>query len=456
MGGHTHNWKSLETEYPKFCACGAMRVPSMHSGKNSITIAAANVDLIRWSGTQAALALGDIGMNTTTGRPSMFVDGSARDWANSAVNNDSAPGLGLYGSGDDGSPSSPLGANTTLSAGDFVVRFANLDLNGFSLTGNSADESMTLYVSGTLTMNSGSIVSSGEGTNPAGGVGGGAAGDGGIGSERKRVVFLYANTISGTGTVRSNGQDGGNGNAGGTSTSTVNGLSGGGTNAIEMFNIQNGQSDFGGSGSFAQFGGSANTAPNVSGRTRSLARDLMRWFYLRQPADSVITSERGRDFFGAGGPGGGGGADRNGAITAGGGGGGGSGGSYLGVGGTGGAGGAGIGAVGGAGGGGGGGAGSGGTIYVVANAQSGGTLTIQVNGGSGGNGGGGGNSNAGNGAGGGGGSGGLATFVGPTGATVSMSSTGGSGGSAGVGGNSGAAGTSGASGLTMEIETEAP
>lgn len=429
----------------------------MHSGKKSITIAAANVDLIRWSATQAALAAGDIGMNTTTGRPSMFVGGSARDWTNEAPDNDTAPGLGLYGQGDDGSPSSPLGANTTLSSGDMVVRFTNLDLNGFSLTGNSDDRSMMVYVSGTLTMASGFISPPGDATNPAGGAGGGAAGDGGTGGQGRRVLYLYANTISGTGTIRANGEDGTNGVNGAASTSSVNGLSGAGANSsLFLFNEQVGQSAFGGNNAFANSGGSQRTAPNVNGRTRSLARDMHRWFYFGvHPLNSTTISQR--NGLGSQGPGGGGAADRNGAITAGGGGGGAPGGTFLGLGGTGGDGGDGIGATGGAGGGGGGGGSSGGLLLVAAETQSGGTLTVEVNGANGGDGGNAGTANAGNGAGAGGGGGGVAIFVGPSNATVTMTATGGSAGSSGTGGQSGSvSSTAGATGLTMEIDKEAP
>lgn len=44
-------------------------------GKNSITVDPGGVDVIRWSGTQAAIAAGDIGMNVVSGRPQAFVGG---------------------------------------------------------------------------------------------------------------------------------------------------------------------------------------------------------------------------------------------------------------------------------------------------------------------------------------------------------------------------------------------
>lgn len=51
-------------------------------GKNSITVSPTGVgDVVRWSGTQAPVAAGDIGMNKTSGRISMFVDAAARDVA---------------------------------------------------------------------------------------------------------------------------------------------------------------------------------------------------------------------------------------------------------------------------------------------------------------------------------------------------------------------------------------
>ncbi len=51
-------------------------------GENSITMSPSGVgDVVRWDGTQAAAALGDLGMNVTSGKPTAYVDGAARSLA---------------------------------------------------------------------------------------------------------------------------------------------------------------------------------------------------------------------------------------------------------------------------------------------------------------------------------------------------------------------------------------
>lgn len=55
-----------------------VHLPEVHFGKNSITCSPAGVgDVIRWSATKLAVAIGDIGMDVATGRPSVFVGGVA-------------------------------------------------------------------------------------------------------------------------------------------------------------------------------------------------------------------------------------------------------------------------------------------------------------------------------------------------------------------------------------------
>lgn len=58
-----------------------VHVQNARFGENSISISpdiGGVKDLLRWSGTQAALAPGDLGMSTATGRPSFYYDGAAR------------------------------------------------------------------------------------------------------------------------------------------------------------------------------------------------------------------------------------------------------------------------------------------------------------------------------------------------------------------------------------------
>jgi hypothetical protein len=66
------------------CACGYVEGIRTKVGQNTIDVGAGGAgDVIRWSGTQAALAAGDIGMSALTsedanGRPSAFVMSEAR------------------------------------------------------------------------------------------------------------------------------------------------------------------------------------------------------------------------------------------------------------------------------------------------------------------------------------------------------------------------------------------
>jgi len=56
-----------------------VRIVDLKTGFATITGSPSGVgDLFRWSGTQAAVALGDLGMDVATGRPSMYVGGSAK------------------------------------------------------------------------------------------------------------------------------------------------------------------------------------------------------------------------------------------------------------------------------------------------------------------------------------------------------------------------------------------
>lgn len=79
---HVHKFTPLKKGFPqKICVCGEVRgVSAIKVGKNTIDVGGGGAgDVIRWSGTQAALQVGDLGMNVTTGRPSAFIEGEARD-----------------------------------------------------------------------------------------------------------------------------------------------------------------------------------------------------------------------------------------------------------------------------------------------------------------------------------------------------------------------------------------
>jgi hypothetical protein len=62
-----------------------VHLPEVHFGERSITCSPAGVgDVIRWSASKPAIAAGDIGMDTATGRPAAFVGGVSAPLATSA------------------------------------------------------------------------------------------------------------------------------------------------------------------------------------------------------------------------------------------------------------------------------------------------------------------------------------------------------------------------------------
>lgn len=82
---HKHKLVLWRRGFPlKLCQCGHMAGIRTKVGQNTIDVGAGGVgDLIRWSGTQAALAAGDIGQSALTsesanGRTSAFVETEAK------------------------------------------------------------------------------------------------------------------------------------------------------------------------------------------------------------------------------------------------------------------------------------------------------------------------------------------------------------------------------------------
>lgn len=79
---HVHKFTLLRKGFPqKICACGEVRgISSMKVGQNTIDVGGAGAgDVIRWSGAQAALAAGDLAMDTVSGRPRAFIEGESKD-----------------------------------------------------------------------------------------------------------------------------------------------------------------------------------------------------------------------------------------------------------------------------------------------------------------------------------------------------------------------------------------
>jgi hypothetical protein len=77
-----HRPIAIRRGYPQvICRCGSLGVRSLKIGENTIRMSPAGVgDVIRWTGTQAAVATGDIGM-AASGRPQVFVGGSNQQLA---------------------------------------------------------------------------------------------------------------------------------------------------------------------------------------------------------------------------------------------------------------------------------------------------------------------------------------------------------------------------------------
>lgn len=444
---HSHRWVPIKKGYEKclVCQCGAMHVRGVQVGDNTITMSPSGVgDVIRWSATQNALALGDLGMNVTTGRPSVFVSGAARALIHTAEFVGGAFGNAIYGDGSDGTAT--LVATTTLAADGNVVLYSNLTMAGFSLTSNSADITLVVYVSGTLSFGGGTIAAQTFGSIVSGGSSGGGGGTGGVSGISAGAAYVYANTTTGSGTVRANGTDASQGGGGSATAASNSGGSSGsaGSTAARLFSesLVTTAAGPGGGGGGSPGGGGAGGVRNTL--APDAFQDCNRFMlgFGGTDGNTVGTDQNDRWTCGTTGASGGGGGGNT--ATGSGGGGGGGGGAFIQDGGLGGSGGTAAG-VNGTGSGGGGGGGTAGVAVVIASTLS--AVSVQATGGTGGPGGPASPSSVAGGGGGGGGSGGVALVIGQNGhsggaaATAGASGAGGTG--AGPGGTSGAAGGAG-------------
>lgn len=81
LPGHIHKFVPLRKGFPqKICACGEVRgVSSIKIGQNTIDVGAGGAgDVIRFTGSQAALQAGDLGMDNVSGRPRAFIESEDR------------------------------------------------------------------------------------------------------------------------------------------------------------------------------------------------------------------------------------------------------------------------------------------------------------------------------------------------------------------------------------------
>lgn len=458
MSSHIHVWEEVKPGFPqRFCLCGAIKARENVIGQNTITLSPGGTDVARWSTTQAAVAAGDIGMNTTSGRAQFFVGGSSQDAAVlSDIGGGGATGLSgqwIYGTGFDGDLS--LVSDMTIAAGSNVKSYNNVDLNGFDLTYDNSANYLVLYVAGTLDGGGGKVtsVSCGTlGTANTGGAGGTFSpdfGDGGDGGDGCGALYVFANTISSV-TIESAGGDG---TAGASGTGAVNGTANGGSTPVfGAFQIlaSTGGASFALGGNQASRGG-----PAAAGGTGGIlgpgydaflmiGKDILRHV---GPQTSGTDPRFAMVPGGAGGGQGSANATGGGPVTVGGGGGGGAGSGFFSAGGDGGDGG--LSAAlnndncGGSGGGGG---GAGGYVALICDSASG--VTVDVSGGSGGSGAANTSAAGADGGGGGGGPGGLCW--GSYSGSVTITVAGGGGGTAG--GAGGSPGDPGADGMIYLVE----
>lgn len=155
-----------------------VHVKNVHVGEHSITLDPGGSDVIRWSATTNAAQAGDVGMNTTTGRPSAFIGGAAQKLGS---------GLDVFGDGADGPLT--LAANLVQTRDGF---YTNLTTTGAF---NVVPAGTRVFVQGTLTLASGTAVTcngnAGSGATAGGatakvtlreGFAGGAGGNGAVGT----------------------------------------------------------------------------------------------------------------------------------------------------------------------------------------------------------------------------------------------------------------------------------
>jgi hypothetical protein len=447
---HRHRWTRIHPDYPQeICRCGWLKVDEILVGRNTISCSPSGTDVMRWSASETSTSIGDIGMDTTTGRSQFNLSGTGNVAV--AVEGDStgtAYGLGYFGAGVDGT--NTLSGNTTLAANEEVVQYTNLDLAGFELTNTTGDRGMVIHISGTL---SGGGTIRGRVTSSTAGSQGSNSGGGGFSGgtiETAGYVNLLVNVVeTGTYTISVPGGTGGAGGNGLSPTTTSNGSNGSSGNTQPVIaGEQNFSFTAATGGGGGQSSGTAGTAGVGAISTPAFMMKDMFKFMSGGGEGNAETDDNWRSYTALRGAAAGRGGANNGGAQAAGGGGGGGGGAWSDevTFGGGGAGGAGLAGTSGTGGGGGAGAGCGGVVYVFAGWNNATSFTCATNGGAGGEGGDGFNANSGRGGGGGGASGGVSIYIGNSGeATVTAS--GGAGGAAGSGtGNGGSAGSTGQAG----------
>lgn len=443
MGTHVHQWLPLPgadvaAGIIRYCPCGMLKVKEFRIGERTISMTSGN--LLRWSATKASTVITDVGMDTTTGRPSYYVGSVTQAGAHTDELGLASPRNSIYGTGADGAYA--VAANTTLAQYSNVMHYSSLSWNNaYYLENNTNDYYFAVYCTGTITTNTfaGSLTSLQGAPRGTGGTGGASvnqSGPGASGGRSRSALLVCANAIAGVGRIQSMGEIPAKPTQALTGAAAANGQAGtAGTSAAYYFGISVTASGGGGGGAglTTRFGGAAGAAANTVITPIRRFKDIIR--FIKVSGDTAqITYPNEAGFYGGSGGGGGSGASNTGGNTpSAGGGGGGGGGAYVGTGGAGGLGGNGSNTSGGGPGGGGGGGGGSGSLLVCFTTTSAAATIVTA---SGGNGGEGGNNNpvnfaGGSGGGGGGGGGGVCVFVGPSGYAAVVSAAGGIGGAGG-------------------------
>ncbi len=409
---------------------------------------------------------GDMSMGshklTSVTDPASAQDAATKNYVDTVVAAvQSTAGIFWYGSGVDGALS--LAGDTVLAANACIKQYSSITLNGFTLSSDTSQSYTLLYCSGTCAFGTNGVIC--EFLASTTGAGGTAAtGDsnaGGAGGGFRFAIFLYAKTITGTGTVTCAGSNGGNGANSVTCTVASNGGAGGAgtsTNLVRMLGVV----ASGGTPAAGAGGTRTATPPNsaaagaagtltISATAASHRSDLLQLLF-RNDTSALNSGGAPRCWNGSGAAGGGGGSGNIAGASnacAGGGGGGGAAGLGGSVGGAGGASGNTANATNeNAGGGGGGGGGGSGGLALVWTHSAPSTLTVSAKGGDGGNGGNARGAAGGHSGGGGGGSGGggVSVLIAQSGNTATNTANGGTAGTGGNGVNAGAAGAAGGTG----------
>lgn len=213
MPKHVHEWLPLPgadvaAGIIRYCPCGTLKVKEFRIGERTISMTSAN--LLRWSATKTSTVITDVGMDTTTGRPSYYVGSVTQAGAHTGELGLASPRNGIYGTGADGAYT--VAANTALAQYSNVMHWTGITWNNaYYLENNANDYYFAVYCTGTIATNTfGAVLTSLQGSpRGTGGTGGASVNQSGPGANGGRscgALLVYANTISGVGRIQAMGE----------------------------------------------------------------------------------------------------------------------------------------------------------------------------------------------------------------------------------------------------------